>query len=130
MFAPTSKVLVVDDMMTMRKLVTKALKQIGFTNFAEAADGVQAWEAITSAIPRFDLVVSDWSMPNCSGLDLLKQVRADSRFKNLPLILVTAASEKDQLVAALTAGVSGYVVKPFDVNALREQLDKAFKAAA
>ena len=130
MFLPNSKILVVDDMATMRKLVGRSLKELGFSNITEAADGALAWEAINSADPKFDFIVSDWSMPNCTGLDLLKRIRADGRFKKLPVVLVTAESEKDQVIAALTSGVSGSVIKPFDVNALREQLEKAAKTAA
>jgi two-component system chemotaxis response regulator CheY len=124
MFAPDTRILVVDDMLTMRKLVIKALKDIGFTNFTEAPDGAKGWEALEGASPKIDLVVSDWNMPNCTGLDLLKRVRGDGRFKVMPFVLLTAESERDQVAAALQAGVSGYVVKPFSVDALKVQLEK------
>src|SRR6478736_2362286 len=101
MFDVKTRVLVVDDMLTMRKLVSKVCKDIGFTDITEAADGAKAWEAIKSANPPIGLVISDWNMPNCTGLDLLKRVRGDSRLKRLPFILVTAESEKAQIVEAL-----------------------------
>ena len=117
MFDLKSRILVVDDMLTMRKLVGKVLKEIGFTDITEAADGALAWTAISTAAAPFDLVVSDWNMPNCSGLDLLKRVRADAKFAKLPFILVTAEAEQHQIVDAIKAGVSSYVVKPFTPDA-------------
>lgn len=127
MFDLKTKVLIVDDMMTMRKLVTKICKEIGFTDLAEAADGAKAWEAISNASPSFGLVISDWNMPNTSGLDLLKRVRADKRFANLPFVMVTAEAEKHQIVGAVQAGVSNYVIKPFTADSLREKLEAAHK---
>lgn len=126
MFSLESKILVVDDMMTMRKLVQKALKEIGFKTMTEAADGQKAWEALNSD-PTYHLIISDWNMPNCTGLDLLKRVRQDSRMKALPFVLLTAESEKGQVVEALKAGVSGYIVKPFTVEALKTQLEAVHK---
>jgi len=118
-----TKVLVVDDMMTMRKLVAKVCKEIGFTDIIEAADGAQAWQAIASANPPVGLVISDWNMPVSSGLDLLKRVRADSKVGKLPFVLVTAEAEKHQIVEALQAGVSNYVVKPFTPQGLKDKLE-------
>lgn len=130
MFDLNTRVLVVDDMMTMRKLVQKALKDMGFTNFLEAADGAKAWEAFSTASPPIGLIISDWNMPNCSGLDFLKRVRSDSRFNKTPFFLVTAESEMSQVVDALKAGVSGYIVKPFDMNTLKAKLEEGSKKAA
>lgn len=123
MFDLKTRILVVDDMMTMRKLVTKACREIGFTDITEANDGSQAWQAIGEASPSFGLVISDWNMPNCSGLDLLKRIRADSRFGKTPFILVTAEAEESQIVEAAKAGVSQYLVKPFTTDALREKIE-------
>lgn len=117
MYAPTTKILVVDDMVTMRKIVLKACKTLGFTNFVEAGDGQQAWEAL-NANPDVGFIIADWNMPNCSGLDLLKRLRADLRFKALPFILLTAENEAEQVVEARKAGVDGYVVKPFSAEVL------------
>ena len=127
MFDLKTKVLIVDDMMTMRKLVTKACKEIGFTDFGEAADGTLAWEALNASKPPFGLIISDWNMPNCTGLDLLKRVRSDGRFKQLPFLLVTAEAEKTQIVEAVKAGVTNYVIKPFTPANLKEKLEAAHK---
>lgn len=116
------KVLVVDDMSTMRKLVIKALRDMGTTNVTEAADGALAWEAFSSAQPAFDLIISDWNMPNTTGLEFLKRVRADSRFKQIPFILLTAETEASQVQEALKAGVSNYLVKPFSGDGLRQKI--------
>lgn len=129
MFPLDTRILVVDDMMTMRKIVMKSLKEIGFTNFAEAPDGAKAWEMI-AAEGNFGFVVSDWNMPNATGLDLLKRVRADGRFAKLPLFLVTAESEKSQIIEAIKVGVSGYIVKPFTTDSLRASLEATSSKAA
>lgn len=130
MFDPNIPILVVDDMMTMRKIVAKTCKDMGFTQIQEAADGALAWEIISSSKPQIGLVISDWNMPNCTGIELLKRVRGDSRFKNLPFMLVTAETEKTQIVEALKAGVSGYVLKPFTKEGLQKQLEDAYKKVA
>ncbi len=127
MFDLKTRVLVVDDMMTMRKLVMKALKEIGFTDFLEASDGRIAWETLSGASPAVGLIISDWNMPNATGIDLLKRVRAESKFKHLPFLLVTAEAEKTQVAEALQAGVSNYVIKPFTADILKEKLETAHK---
>jgi len=123
MFALDIKVLIVDDMFAMRKLVMKVCKEIGFKNFTEAGDGAIAWQAVMDAKPPFDLIISDWNMPNSSGLDLLKRVRGDSRFKLTPFLMVTAEAEAHQVAEAIKAGVSNYVIKPFTGDALRDKLE-------
>jgi len=127
MFDLKTKILVVDDMLTMRKLVQKSCKEIGFTDFTEAKDGREAWELVNSANPPFGLILSDWNMPNATGLDLLKRVRSDSRFKALPFLLITAEAEKTQIVEAVKAGVTNYIIKPFNTEALKEKLEAAHK---
>ena len=127
MFDLSTRILVVDDMMTMRKLVSKVCKEIGFTDLTEAADGGKAWEAMQAANPPFGLVISDWNMPNTTGLDLLKRVRSDSKYGRTPFVLVTAESEKHQIVEAIKAGVSNYVVKPFTPEQLKEKLEAVHK---
>ncbi len=122
-----AKILIVDDMMTMRKLVIKCCKEIGFTDFIEAADGALAWEALNNANPPVGLIISDWNMPNSSGLDLLKRIRSDSRLKHLPFLLVTAEAEKPQIIEAVKAGVTNYVVKPFTPDVLKTKLEEAHK---
>lgn len=130
MFDPSIRILVVDDMLTMRKIVSKTCQNLGFKNIVEAADGALAWEALNSSEQQIGLVISDWNMPNCTGVDLLKRVRGDSRFKHLPFLLVTAESESSQVVEALKAGVTGYVVKPFTPETLGKQLEEAHKKTA
>lgn len=127
MFAPNIRILIVDDMMTMRKIVAKTCKELGFTDISEAADGAQAFEAVTKASPAFGLIISDWNMPNSTGLDLLKRVRADSRYNKTPFLMVTAESEQSQVVEAVKSGVDGYIVKPFAATALKEQLEGIYK---
>lgn len=127
MFDLNIKVLVVDDMLTMRKIVSKTCQTIGFKDIQEASDGAKAWEIISSAKPAIGLIISDWNMPNCTGIELLKRVRGDSRFKNTPFLLVTAETEKTQIIEALQAGVSGYVIKPFTKESLEKQLGEAHK---
>ena len=126
MYPNTIKILVVDDMMTMRKIVMKACREMGFTNLLEAADGQIAWAKMNET-PDISLVISDWNMPNCSGLDLLKRIRADGRFKETPFLLVTAESEMAQVQEAVKAGVDGYLVKPFTRDNLATRLADVYK---
>lgn len=129
MFDYNTTVLVVDDMTTMRKIVQKALKEIGFSNFVEAADGQKAWEVLneTSSV---GLVISDWNMPNATGLDFLKRVRSDGRYKGLPFVLLTAESELEQVKEAVMAGVDNYIVKPFTPAMLEQKLEETHKKKA
>jgi two-component system chemotaxis response regulator CheY len=127
MFDLKTRILIVDDMMTMRKLVTKSCKEIGFEDFTEASDGREAWAAIQEANPAFGLIISDWNMPNATGLDLLKRVRGDGRFGKTPFILLTAEAEESQIIEAAKAGVSQYLVKPFTTELLRERIESVHK---
>lgn len=127
MFAPTTRILIVDDMSTMRKIIKKTCTEIGFTDFSEAADGNQAWEVISNANPPIGLIISDWNMPNCTGLELLKRVRSDHRHKKTPFMLVTAEAEQAQVVDAVKAGVDQYVVKPFTKEDLVAKLEIVHK---
>lgn len=127
MFDLKIRVLVVDDMMTMRKLVGKICRDIGFSDLVEATDGAKGWEAITTSSPPVGLVISDWNMPNATGLDLLKRVRSDSRFGSLPFVMVTAEAEQHQILEAVKAGVSTYIIKPFTADILREKLEAVHK---
>ncbi len=120
---PDLKILVVDDFPTMRRIVRTLMKQNGFNNFTEAEDGEQALRMLNSE-GDFEMVVSDWNMPNMTGLELLKAVRAHPKFKHLPFLMVTAEAEKENIIEAVKAGVSNYIVKPFTGQALKEKLDK------
>jgi two-component system chemotaxis response regulator CheY len=122
---PNTKFLVVDDFSTMRRIVKNLLKELGFNNVEEAEDGIEALAKLRAG--GFGFVISDWNMPNMDGLTLLKEVRADSRLKDLPVLMVTAEATKDNIIAAAQAGASGYVVKPFTAATLGEKLEKIFK---
>lgn len=130
MFPPNTRVLIVDDMAMMRSAVKKFCTGFGLQHFEEACDGADAWQKAAAANPPFDLIISDWNMPNSTGLDLLKRVRADQRLKNTPIILVTAEKEKNQILEAIKSGVNGYVVKPFTPEALKEKLEAVHSKVA
>jgi two-component system chemotaxis response regulator CheY len=130
MFDPKTRVLIIDDMMTMRKIVGKVCRELGFSDLTEAADGALGWQAISTAEQPFGIVISDWNMPNCTGLDLLKRVRGDKRFAHLPFLLVTAEAEKHQIVEALQTGVSAYIIKPFTPDTLKQKLEEAHQKFA
>jgi len=118
-------ILVVDDFPTMRRIVKNLLKDLGFENVDEAEDGVMALEKLRAA--DFDLVVSDWNMPNMDGLTLLQHIRADPALAQLAVLMVTAEAKKENIIAAAQAGASGYVVKPFTAATLEEKLNKIFE---
>jgi len=122
---PNTKFLVVDDFSTMRRILRNLLKELGFHNVDESEDGVDALGKLRGGAYQF--VISDWNMPNMTGLDLLKNIRADAVLKDLPVIMVTAEASKDNIVAAAQAGANGYVVKPFTAATLDEKLKKVFK---
>jgi two-component system chemotaxis response regulator CheY len=122
------KILIVDDFATMRKVIRNLLKQGGFENVVEAEDGAAALKVLKSQ--PVDFVISDWNMPNMSGLELLKAVRADEELKELPFLMVTAEALKDNVVAAVKAGVSNYIVKPFTAEVLNEKIEKIVKSLA
>jgi len=116
------KILIVDDFATMRKVIRNLLKQSGYENIVEAEDGVNALKILKSQ--KIDFIVSDWNMPNMSGLELLKAVRADEELKPLPFLMVTAEALQENVVAAVKAGVSNYIVKPFTSETLDEKIKK------
>ena len=116
------KILIVDDFATMRKVIRNLLKQLGYENIVEAEDGVAALRSLRSQ--KVDLVVSDWNMPNMTGLELLKSVRADEELKATPFLMVTAEALQDNVIAAVKAGVNNYIVKPFTAEVLNEKITK------
>lgn len=118
------KILVVDDFSTMRRIVKNILKQIGFSNIDEAEDGNNALLKLKQE--KFDMVVSDWNMPNMTGLDLLKAIRSDSVINNMPVLMVTAEAKKENVLEAIQAGVNNYVVKPFTADTLKDKIEKIF----
>jgi len=119
------KILIVDDFSTMRRIVKNLLADLGFNNTFEADDGKTAWPMLQSG--DFEFVVTDWNMPGMTGIDLLKSIRGDERLKALPVLMVTAEAQRDQIIEAAKAGVNGYIIKPFTAATLKEKLDKIFQ---
>jgi len=117
-------VLVVDDFATMRRIIKGVLKQLGFSNLIEAEDGEAALKELRKE--KIGLIVSDWNMPNMTGLELLKAVRADDNLKNIPFLMVTAEGQKENVIQAVQAGVSNYIVKPFTPETFNAKLEKIF----
>jgi len=121
----STRFLVVDDFSTMRRIVRNLLKELGFVNVQEAEDGVHALSKLRA--DSFDFVVSDWNMPNMTGIELLREIRADAKLKHLPVLMVTAEAKRENIIEAAQAGASGYVVKPFTAATLDEKLKKIFQ---
>ena len=119
------KILIVDDFSTMRRIIKNLLRDLGFTNTQEADDGSTALPMLRSG--DFDFLLADWNMPGMTGIDLLKEVRADAKLASLPVLMVTAEAKRDQIIEAAQAGVNGYVVKPFTAQVLKEKIDKIFE---
>lgn len=117
-------ILVVDDYATMIRIIRNLLKQLGFDNVDDAADGTQALEMI--AQKKYGLVISDWNMEPMTGYELLKQVRAHQETARLPFIMVTAESKTENVIAAKKAGVNNYIVKPFNAQTLKGKIDAVF----
>jgi two-component system chemotaxis response regulator CheY len=115
-------VLIVDDYKTMLRIIRNLLKQIEFDNVEEASDGTEALTKLRNG--NFGLVISDWNMAPMTGLELLQEVRKDSKLKGLPFIMITAESKTENVVAAKQAGVSNYIVKPFNAETLRDKIEK------
>jgi two-component system chemotaxis response regulator CheY len=116
----TMNVLIVDDYATMLRIVRSLLKQIGFANIDEAADGSQALQMMRCK--KFGLVISDWNMEPMTGIEFLRHVRQDDGLKATPFIMVTAESKTDNVVEAKKAGVSNYIVKPFNADTLKQKI--------
>ncbi len=114
----SNKVLVVDDSGTMRKIITRSLNAVGFNDVVEAADGNEGLAAFQQ--DSFQLVMTDWNMPNKSGLELTRDIRATG--SKVPILMVTTEGEKTRVIEAIQAGISGYLIKPFSADALREKL--------
>ncbi len=116
------RTLVVDDFSTMRRIIISILREIGFKNIIEADDGTTAWEILQRN--DIDFIVSDWNMPKMSGLELLKKVRADKELADIPFIMVTAESQQENIIAAVQAKVSNYIIKPFTPDILQAKINK------
>lgn len=119
-------ILIVDDYKTMLRIVRGLLNQLGFMNIDEATDGTMAWEMVKTK--PYGLIVSDWNMEPMSGFEFLKLVRTNEATKQLPFIMVTAESKTENIIAAKQAGVSNYIVKPFNAQTLKQKLEAVFGA--
>ena len=120
--------LVVDDFSTMRRILRNLLKEMHFTNIDEAEDGQVALHKLRSQ--PYEFVVSDWNMPNMTGIELLRAVRADAQLRHLPFLMITAEAKRENIIEAAQAGASGYIVKPFTAATLEEKLAKIFQSTS
>lgn len=121
------KILVVDDSATMRRILVNSLQRIGYSECVEASDGREAVEKFDSSI---QFVITDWNMPNMSGLDLARALRGHPEGKAVPILMVTTRSVKEDIIAAIQAGVNNYIVKPFTPQVLKEKIDAVLNGAA
>ena len=121
------KILVVDDFSTMRRIIKNLLRELGFENTHEADDGSTALPLLQNG--KFDLLITDWNMPGMQGIDLLRAVRSSQELAALPVLMVTAESHRNQIVAAVDAGINAYIIKPFTAQTLQEKIDKIFAGA-
>jgi len=125
---PDTKFLVVDDFLSMRRMVKSVINDLGYKNVVEADDGNTALPLLRDG--EFDFLITDWNMPGMPGLDLLKAVRANDRLARLPVLMLTAEAKREQIMVALKAGVSGYIIKPFTAEVLKEKLTRLLDEAA
>ncbi len=117
------RILVVDDSSTMRRIIINTLNKIGYSDYAEASNGREGCEKL--AADSFDLIITDWNMPEMSGVDFIRAVRANDQTKHLPVIMVTTNAAQGDIVQALDAGVNNYVVKPFTPDTIKERIQAA-----
>jgi two-component system chemotaxis response regulator CheY len=115
-------ILVVDDFSTMRRIIKGLLHDLGYPRVSEADDGKTALPMLKAG--GYDFLITDWNMPGMAGLELLKLVRADEKLARMPVLMLTAEAKREQIVEAAQAGVSGYVIKPFTAQTLKEKIDK------
>jgi two-component system chemotaxis response regulator CheY len=123
---PDLKVLVVEESSSMRNIIRGSLRDLRITNVREADDGDKAIELLEHH--EFDLVLCDWKMPTCSGLEVLQAIRANDDLKDLPFIMISAEAQKDNVISAIRQGVSNHIVKPFDSNRLRDKIEMTLAA--
>lgn len=121
------KFLIVDDSVTMRRIVANSLKNLGYSEWVEAQDGRDALDKL-AANGDIDFVITDWNMPEVSGLELVKAIRSDSKLSSLPILMVTTRGIKEDIIEALNAKVNNYIVKPFTPQVLKEKIDQILEA--
>lgn len=124
MFNPDMEVLIVDDASAMRRILRGLLKELGFKHMREAENGQAALDELKNR--KADFVISDWNMPVMNGIDLLRAIRADDALKSTPLLMVTAEAKQESIILAVQAGVTNYIIKPFNALTLQEKLNKIF----
>jgi len=118
------KILIVEDSPTMRRIVRNTLKRLGYDDVEEAEDGVEALAALGNS--TIDFIITDWNMPKMNGLDFIKRVKAHADYSEVPILMVTTRSVEQDVVAALQAGASNYIVKPFTPQVLKEKINEIF----
>ena len=123
-YDPNMRVLIVDDFSTMRRIVRNILRQLNLNNVVEADDGTTAWDILNRE--KIDFIVSDWNMPNMTGIELLRKVLAIEQFAHLPFLMGTAEAQQENIIEAVQAKVSNYIVKPFTTDTMKQKIDKIF----
>lgn len=123
-YDPNMRILVVDDFSTMRRILRNILRQLGMNNVVEADDGATAWDVLNRE--KIDFIVSDWNMPNMTGIELLRKVRSSEDFADIPFLMVTAEAQQENIIEAVQAKVSNYIVKPFNADTMKQKIDKIF----
>ncbi len=118
------KILVVDDAPMIRRILKNLLKEMGFTNIEEAEDGMVALQKLRQQ--KFDFVITDWNMPNLTGIELVQEIRKDPNLKHLPVMMVTAEAKKENIILALKSGVNNYIVKPFTPENVKSKIEAIF----
>ena len=123
-YDPNMRILIVDDFSTMRRIIKNILRQLDLNNVVEADDGTTAWEVLNK--DHIDFIISDWNMPQMTGIELLRKVRASEDFGHLPFLMVTAEAQQSNIIEAAQARVSNYIVKPFTAEPMKQKIDKIF----
>ena len=123
-YNPDMRILVVDDFSTMRRIIKNILRQLGMNNVVEADDGTTAWDVLNK--DKIDFIISDWNMPQMTGIELLRKVRSSEEFADLPFLMVTAEAQQENIIEAVQAKVSNYIVKPFTAEVMKQKIDKIF----
>jgi two-component system, chemotaxis family, chemotaxis protein CheY len=119
------KILIVDDSITIRRIITNALKTVGFPDTAEAANGKDALEKLANT--NVDFIITDWNMPEMNGLDFIKKVRSNPAYSSLPILMITVHGSEHDVIEALQAKVNSYIVKPFTPQELKEKIEGILK---
>ncbi len=120
------RILVVDDAPMIRRILKNLLKEMGFSNIEEAEDGMVALQKLRQQ--PFDFVITDWNMPNLTGIELVQEIRKDPNLKHLPVMMVTAEAKKENIILALKSGVNNYIVKPFTPENVKSKIEAIFSA--